>query len=43
VLGANVVITDPIARGTTIIPPGTFSIVRLSLMSDSRSQKCESP
>jgi hypothetical protein len=30
--GANVVISAPQASGTTIIPPGTFSIVRLILI-----------
>jgi hypothetical protein len=33
VCGANVVISAPQASGTTIIPPGTFSIARLILMS----------
>jgi hypothetical protein len=39
VFGANVEISDPRARGTTIIPPGIISIVRLSLISGSQSRK----
>jgi hypothetical protein len=37
VFGANVVMIDPHASGTTIIPPGIVSIVRLILMAGSQS------
>jgi hypothetical protein len=33
------VMIDPHASGTTIIPPGIFSIVRLILMAGSQSLK----
>src|SRR5579862_2301364 len=36
VLGAKVLMSDPSARGTTIIPPGIFSSVRLILIAGSR-------
>jgi hypothetical protein len=41
VFGANVLMSDPHASGTTIIPPGIFSIVRLILMAGSRPWGCE--
>jgi hypothetical protein len=34
--------SDPKVSGTTIIPPGIFSIVRLILMAGSRSLRCDS-
>ena len=41
VRGANVVMSAPHASGTTIIPPGIFSIVCLILMAVSTPRNCD--